>query len=71
MGEWYDDRPDWDTAAILTLSADRSGVDAALTRGFFISGHVSDAVTGLGLTGINVIGSDTATPCCVDARRAS
>src|SRR5207302_1409211 len=56
ISEWYDDQPNWDTAAILSLSADTPGIDAALTRGFYISGHVSDAITGAGLAGINVVG---------------
>ena len=71
MGEWYDDQPSWDAAAIRSFSADAAGIDAALIRGFFISGHVSDARTGNSLRGINVVASDATRACCVDVAFAT
>src|SRR5439155_18300528 len=64
ISEWFDDQPTWDTAAIRSFSVDTAGIDAMLTRGFYISGHVFDAATGAGLAGINIAGSDALQPCC-------
>ena len=47
--EYWDDKPDRNTANIIVVSGPTSGIDAALAKGFFISGRVTDAITGAGL----------------------
>ena len=41
MGEWFDDQPSWDAATIRSFTADTTGINAGLSRGSFISGHVA------------------------------
>lgn len=47
--EWYDDQPDEASATIVTVTADTTGLDAALRRLAFITGRVVDQDTGAGL----------------------
>src|SRR5262249_51310091 len=56
IAEWYDDKPDFDSADVVTvaLGVDTPGIDAVLAIGGSISGTVTDAASGAGLSDIFV-----------------
>jgi carboxypeptidase family protein len=60
--EFWDDKPNRDSADVLTVTEPTSGIDAGLEKGFRISGRVTDAATDDPLSGsvvtINPLG------CC-------
>ena len=64
IGEWFDNQPDWDRATVRSFNADTSGIDAALTRGFFIRGHVTRRDTGAPIEGLYVNANDGLAGCC-------
>jgi hypothetical protein len=63
LGEWFDDQPSWDAATVRTFTANTTGIDAALTRGFFIRGHVS-RLDGTPIEGLHANANDGLAPCC-------
>lgn len=47
--EYWNDKPDRTSANIIDVSGPTPNIDAALAKGFLISGRVTDAITGVGL----------------------
>jgi sugar lactone lactonase YvrE len=62
--QWWNGKPDFASADVLVVAADRFGIDAALTLGVFVHGRVTDASTGAGVERIDVDASDSTLPCC-------
>jgi sugar lactone lactonase YvrE/phage shock protein PspC (stress-responsive transcriptional regulator) len=62
--QWWNNKPDFDTADSLTASVETFNIDAALVRGVFVHGHVTDAVTHSALAGISVTLVDPTVSCC-------
>ena len=56
LAEYYADKPDLASAEVVTIvaPATRSGVDAALAPAARIAGRVTDAITGVGLSSMQV-----------------
>ena len=63
IGEWFEDQPDWDRAKINTFTSDTMGIDAALTRGLYIRGHVTRR-DGTPIAGLHANANDGLAPCC-------
>ncbi len=63
LAEWFDDQPDWEHAEARTFSTDATGINAALTRGLFISGHVTRG-DGTPIEGLHANANDGLAPCC-------
>src|SRR5207249_114208 len=61
--EWFDDQPSWDAATTRSFTVDTSGINAALSRGFFISGHVARQ-NGTPIEGLHVNANDGLAGCC-------
>jgi hypothetical protein len=64
VSEWWNNRRFFDVADTLVVAGDMSGLDAGLATGFFISGHVSDRLTGAPVVGFSVQAFDANAPCC-------
>ena len=65
LTEWWQDRRTFQDADVLvTSTGDLTGIDAALERGVFIRGHVTEAETGHALPQVNVNASLIDGPCC-------
>src|SRR5207253_574408 len=65
-GEWWNDKSAFSLADSIFMITDQNFVNAQLAIGFTISGRVTEAGTGAGLGGVQVVASDATRPCCVD-----
>lgn len=64
LSEFWNDRRSFAEADILSIgTADVAGIDAALERGVFIRGRMTDEATGLAVRG-NVSAARVDAPCC-------
>jgi hypothetical protein len=61
--QWYNGKPDFHQADVIYVHASEitTGVNPSLKRGATISGHVTAADTGAGLTRVYVVAVDTST----------
>jgi hypothetical protein len=65
LQQWYHGKPTFDTADPVTVgSSDVFGIDAALERGVFVRGHVTDADTHAVISGVSVAAYVAAAGCC-------
>src|SRR5439155_13163751 len=63
LGQWWNNKPNFEWADQLAPAADPAAIDARLASGFTISGRVTDNVgNGLFRANVNVI--DALAPCC-------
>jgi len=61
--QWWDNKPDFDVADVIDASVDRPAIDAHLTSGFVISGHIIE-LGGGPLGGVDVAVIDPVFGCC-------
>ena len=65
LQQWWHGRASFDAADPLVVgSVDVGGIDAALERGVFVRGRVTDAVTHVPLANVGLSASNTTAPCC-------
>ncbi len=71
LPQWYNGKPTFVTAdAVPVVSSDVLGINAALERGVFVRGRVTDSETLEGIAGAGVLAFD-AVGCCTNATYAS
>ena len=64
LPEWWDDKPFFDQATDIAMTADRPGVDARLASGVLIHGRVTDYTGTLPVAGLRVSAQDATQFCC-------
>jgi len=65
LPQWYQGKPTFETAdPVSVVASDVLGIDAALERGVFVRGRVTDAVTLGPIQGAGILALDLAPPCC-------
>src|SRR5437660_8013600 len=65
-GEWWNDKSAFSLADSIFMVTDQNFINARLAIGFTISGRVTEAGSGAGLEGVQVVASDRTLSCCVD-----
>ncbi|TMF76593.1 MAG: HYR domain-containing protein, partial [Chloroflexi bacterium] len=65
-GEWWNDKSAFSLADSIFMVTDQNFINARLAIGFIISGRVTEAGSGAGLEGVQVVASDRNLSCCVD-----
>ena len=64
VAQWWNDTPTLETADVLDMSVSLASINASLVRGFLIHGRVTDAVSHVGIKGIDVGAVDSSVSCC-------
>ncbi len=62
--QWWNNRADFVTADVIAVNAETFNINAALARGQFVHGQVTDAVSHTGIQGVGVNAFDSTIPCC-------
>src|SRR5439155_9452680 len=64
IGQWWNNKPDFDIADAILADGDKSAIDAKLGAGLAIRGNVTDRATSLAIANIDVQAFDALAPCC-------